>query len=489
MSARTSLLLSFAQSYSILLIRLGALVVLSRLLAPAELGVFIAASALVAIINVMADCGLSQFTVQARSMPRRLERSIMGGALVTAWGAGLTSLGVSLFAPASLISDDVRAAVAVLAATFLAYPFAVVGTAMLQREMRFRELATVTVISAAVSVAVSIGLALLGMGYMSLAWGAVVESVLTGLLIIRLHPPIKPALGAWRVLFGFTWLWSIINGMKQGSDAIVRLGVSAMLGLSSVGVLARAQNIMLMFDRIVLDAIGVVLLPALSRRLRDGGSIGPIHSLMLTHLSAIAWPFFVVAALCAEPLIRVLLGPLWLEAIWPFRILCIGGLFLPFSGLAVQYLVSLGLLRQFLPYQACIQTLKAGLALAASQVSLELACVALIVEPALKAIYAQRLLRARLGAWNIDVPALSASAAATLAGAAGASLGLAVVTPALNPMLVLALAGGLAAILWLAVLALLRHPLVGEIWRMLERALALVRRRNDPMQEERAPLR
>jgi hypothetical protein len=62
------------------------------------------------------------------------------------------------------------------------------------------------------------------------------------------------------------------------------------------------------------------------------------------------------------------------------------------------------------------------------------------------------------------------------------------VPPAFDPMLVLALAGGLAAILWLAVLALLRHPLVGEIWRMLERALALVRRRNDPMQEERAPL-
>ena len=269
MSARTSLLHAFAQNYAILVIRLGALVVLSRLLTPSELGIFIAASAIVALINVLADCGLTQFAVQARSLTPRLERSIMGCALLAAWLAGVAALGVSALAPPSLLNEDVRLATAVLAATFLPYPFAVVGTALLHREMRFRDVATVKVTAAASSVGAAIVLAYLGAGYMSLAWGAVVESLVTGFMIARRHPPVWPALKDWRILYSFSWVWSSTNGLKQASDAVVRLGVSAALGLSSVGVLARAQNVILMFDRIVLDAVGAVLLPTLSKRLRE----------------------------------------------------------------------------------------------------------------------------------------------------------------------------------------------------------------------------
>src|SRR3546814_18584224 len=70
-SIRRSVALSFAQRYSALAIQLGAVVVLARLLTPAEFGTFAVASAVVTLAAVLQDFGVGNYLVQEKSLERR----------------------------------------------------------------------------------------------------------------------------------------------------------------------------------------------------------------------------------------------------------------------------------------------------------------------------------------------------------------------------------------------------------------------------------
>jgi len=476
-TARGSLFLSFAQRYAILAIRLIALVVLSRLLTPVELGCFVAASAIVSLGQVLADCGTAQFIVQSRTLTRSTEQTALGAGLVTSCVAAAAVLSVSFLAPSALIPTNIRASVQILVISLLLYPLSNLASAVLQREMRFGELAWISVAATLGSVATSIALAVAGASFMSLVWGTVVEAAITTALLLRSHRLVYPSLTDWRVLLDFGWIWSSINGLKQISDASVRLSVGALLGLGAVGLMSRAQNVMLLFDKLLLDALGPVLLPTLAGRLRDGREVKAVHIRMISCISATAWAFFSVLALCADPFVRLILGPQWLDAIAPIRILCIGGLFMPFSGLALQYFLALGTLRSYLPYHAAVQATKAALVAAASTISLELACLALIIEPALKGIFAQRLLEQHLGSTRKDCRhGLLGSAAASVAALAAATVAFSAIDSTAPPLLVLVACAGAALPAWLATLILTKHPLIDELRHGLSLAQANLRR-------------
>ncbi|MFA5951571.1 MAG: oligosaccharide flippase family protein [Hyphomicrobium sp.] len=476
-TARGSLILSFAQRYAILAIRLVALVVLSRLLTPVELGYYVAASAIVSLGQVLADCGTAQFIVQSRALTRSTEQTALGAGLVTSCVAAAAVLTVSFLAPSALMPAEIRTSAQILVVTLLLYPFSNLASAVLQREMRFGELAWISIAAALGSVATSIALAMAGASFMSLVWGTVIEAAITTTLLLRSHRLVFPSLADWRAFLDFGWIWSSINGLRQISDASVRLSVGALLGLGAVGLMSRAQNVMLLFDKLLLDALGPVLLPTLAGRLRDGREVKAVHMRMIACVSATAWAFFSVLALCADPFVRLMLGPQWLDAIAPIRILCIGGLFMPFSGLALQYFLALGTLRSYLPYHAVVQAAKAVLVAAASTISLELACLALVTEPALKGIFAQRLLEQHLGSARKDGRhGLCGSAAASIAAFAAAALAYSAIDSAAPPLLVLVACAGAALPAWLAALLLTKHPLIDELRHALSLAQANLRR-------------
>src|SRR5699024_6666453 len=61
---RRSLVLSFAQKYTGFLITLPTIMILSRLLTPAQIGVFSIAMAVTGLIHMLRDFGVSEFIVQ-----------------------------------------------------------------------------------------------------------------------------------------------------------------------------------------------------------------------------------------------------------------------------------------------------------------------------------------------------------------------------------------------------------------------------------------
>lgn len=393
MSLRLTLLISFGQRHTALLMRLGAMVVLARLLSPTEIGVSVSAIAIVALSLVIADFGARSYLIQAKDVHTDRRRAAFGVSLLMSALTYAVTVGLCLLAPSSVLAPEVRSAVLVLSTSLLVHPFVMTSAAMLQREMRFGALYMVGVVSAGLSHLVSIGLALRGFGHMSPVWGELTQAVclaVGGSLFVR---PVLPSLARPREVLSFGWVWTIIAGLKEAGELAERLLIAGLIGLSGVGLVSRAQSVVGLIDRLVMEAVTPVALAALSDRVRRGEPLGDwfVHQFAL--LSALCWPAFGFIALFAEPMVLGLLGDQWTGSIPLVRWLCIAGFFIPLSALAVEFLVALGVVRDYLPRQLFVQVATTLSVLGGALISLEAAAAALALEGGFKTLAVQDLLR------------------------------------------------------------------------------------------------
>lgn len=474
-AARSSLLLSFAGRYGAVPLRLVAMMALARLLSPEAFGAHATALAAVQLVGVLADMGAAQYLVQAPAITEAAKRSALGLGLTLGAAAATPLVLLGALAPEAWFGPGVGTTLAVAALTLLVQPAVAVLSAERQRALRFGAIALAGLAGAAVLTGAAIALALLGFGPVALALASLLELLAVAAILARGRGLPRPSFSGWAPIFGFGWVWGAIGGLRQAGDAASRLAVGAVLGLGPLGLLTRAQGVVQIFDKALLDAISPVVLPALSAAQRAGRALGPVYLHQVACIAAVAWPFFGALGLLAEPLVRLLLGPGWEAAVPALRVLCLAGLALPLSALTLPYLVAVERLRDWLPVQAGLQVGRIVLVGAAAFVSLEAVAAVLAAEQAAKALAAQTLLSRHLAIAPGGVsgallrsaaPALAALCPVAAIGAFAAGMG---------PFALLGLAALCAAPAWWLAIRLVRHPLGAEVSRLRPAALQLAR--------------
>src|SRR3546814_12539477 len=109
-----------------------------------------------------------------------------------------------------------------------------------------------------------------------------------------------------------------------------------------------------------------VLLPAFAAKLRQGHALKDSYLRGVAYLTAVGWPFSVVLALLAHPILRVLFGPQWDAAVPLVQILCLAGAITPFVHLGRPLFIALGRIDLGLRIQLVVQPLEIGHSLAAA---------------------------------------------------------------------------------------------------------------------------
>lgn len=465
-SPRRSLALSFLEKNGALIIRIASLAVLARLLPPAEFGIFAAASAAVALGAVLSDIGAQQYLIRAPELTLRAQRAALGLSLGVACLVVSAILAICVFAPEGWLLPEFRWTAALLCLGFLIEPFNAVATATLQRELRFGPLLAAGLVRNFAQAVAAIGLAAAGFGAPSLALAGIVEVLAAAIVLHRVRPLLRPSREGWGEVFAFGWQWAALFGLRHAGQALSQLMVSLMLGFAGVGLFSRALSIVSLFDRVVMSAIWPVVLPVAAEHRRQGRDLAPLYLRQIAYLSVVAWPFFAIVAVLAEPLVRIVLGPTWLETVGPVRILALGGIALPFLATTAPYFAALDMVGRVLPVQATVQALRVVLVAAGAYVSLELACAALVLTEAAAAWGVQRVLRPALGYETRDLlRALALGLLPVAACVAGAALALHQAGP-VPPVAAVAIAFAAGAPLWLVALLLVRHPLAQEVRRL-----------------------
>lgn len=465
-----SMLLSAATRYGDILLTVLATFVLARLLSPEDFGSFAVISALAAIVTASySELGGSNYLVSKADLTLAGIRTAFtvtvilslcfAGAL-----AALSDVVASFFSRPGL-GEGMR----VIALGLLAVPFISTTTALLRRDMKFGLIARCNLTASATTAVVSVALALLGVRYMSLVFGFLAGNlVLMGMLLFAF----RKELGMFRLsLRGYG---EILSFGAYSAGAVVinvvysmapQLMLGRILDFNAVGLYSRAVGISQLFERAVVNALNPVVMPAICSKTRAGGDLKAIYLASVGLITAVQWPFLLVVALTAEPVIRLWLGLQWMDTVPLIRLLCIASLSLFMAPLTYPVLVALGRVRDTLT--SSLISLPPSLLvifLASFHGVAAVAAAALLTLPfqaAVALVYVGRHLRITPGEL-VAAMAKSAAVTACCLAPAAAGFGLARLG-AHGPLAELALAGGGAAVGWWLGLMLTRHPLLGHV--------------------------
>ena len=172
------MLLTVASNGTGIALQMVVIVVLSRLLTPAEVGVYSVAAVLTGLAGVLRDFGVGEYLIQEKDLTDEKIRAAITANIAVSWTVCIVLFLLARPMSVFYAETGVGNVLEVLALGFLVTPFGAVAMAFLRREMRFHAMYWATLVSGVGSSAVAIILAYRGFGYMSLAWSSLVSSML-----------------------------------------------------------------------------------------------------------------------------------------------------------------------------------------------------------------------------------------------------------------------------------------------------------------------
>ena len=297
-----------------LALRVGALVVLARLLDPKDFGLVGMVTALTGMLTFFRDFGLSAAAVQRSDVTSDQHSNLFW---INVLLGALLALVMLAAAPAIAVFYHEPRLVWVAAALGTAFLFNAVGiqhSALLQRQMRFTAIAAISLASLMVATAIAIGGAAIGYGY----WALVASSVTT---------PLVASIGFWLATgwvpgmpcrhasirsmmhFGATLtLNEIIAYIATNADKVM---IGRSLGVDAIGIYGRASQLLAIPTGALDSAVGEVAFSALSRLQNDPARFRSYFLKGSSFVLGLTLPVTVACSLFADDIVLVLLGPKW----------------------------------------------------------------------------------------------------------------------------------------------------------------------------------
>jgi O-antigen/teichoic acid export membrane protein len=322
-TARGALVSAVSQG-AIFFLRTGSMVVLARLLAPADFGIVAMVTACTGFLEMFRDMGLSVATIQRASVTRGQTSSLFwinlaAGWILAALCASAAPVLVRFYHESRLFWPTIA-----LATGFVFNGAAVQHRAIMARDMRFAALATVEIVSVAVSIVVGTIMAFAGQGYWALV-GMYVSVPLLGLLGVWTlggWMPGLPQRGAGvRAMLRYGSLLTLKNLVVYFAFNTDKVLLGRIWGAEVLGIYGRAYQLISLPTQNLTSTIGQVAVPALSRLQDDPERLRNYFLKGYGLFLSIVLPITVVCALFSEDIIRVFLGPKWSAAVPLFRLL------------------------------------------------------------------------------------------------------------------------------------------------------------------------
>lgn len=342
---KRSLGIAFMTQYAELVIQFVGLMILARIITSEEVGIYSVAAFLMAVLHVFRDFGVAKYIIQTDTLEPAKIRSAMGVAIILALAVALVLLAFSGTLADFYDEPQIQSILIVMSASFAVTPVGSVVGAIFRRNMQLKRLAAVRVSSVIIHVVVSIVLAWLGYGAMSLAWANFASIVSYGLIAAALRGggvPLMPSFKNTKAILSFgsiSSLGSVANVAGTNSPDVI---IGKAISLAATGYFSRGNGLVQMFKTLVSGAIVPLVLPYFSQLRREQKDMIAPYRLAIAHLSGFAWPFYAVMALLALPTVRTLYGNNWDVSVPVVQILCAAGAISTLSTFAGEVMIAYG---------------------------------------------------------------------------------------------------------------------------------------------------
>jgi O-antigen/teichoic acid export membrane protein len=484
MQLRRSVFITFFSTNAATAIQFGVTLILSRLLTPAEVGIFSITVVFTGIVAVFRDFGVSSYLQREKDLPPERIRAALGLLLTTSW-----SLAALIYLSSGMLANfygqpGIQEVLHVLTISFILVPFASFFYALLARNLEAGKQAIVNGVSAIAYAVSCITLASLGFSYLALAWANVINIAVTIVCYLFLRPrdiPCVPSLKGWSAPARYGGGAILGNLVDRIYYAVPDLVLGKYSGPHDVGLYSRASGLVGIFSQIASPTINYNAVPYIARNFHNNEPLAPIFAKATSYLTAVSWPFYIVTALFPVEIIRVLYGEQWIAAAPIAVFMCIQALIRSSYTLTMPTLMAIGR-----PYLASLSSgfglilrLTAIYTMAAHDaytfaVAICIADIAALVVP----IY---LMSSQLGyRFGMAVNALRASIKLNTAVFTVAFAIKLLLPASLPPIAVLAIASTFIILTWLYGLILFQHPVRKELPAIVNRVFPqyLARRLN-----------
>ena len=314
-----------------------ATLVVIRLLAPSDYGLFAMTQVILSFLQFLNGYGLVSALVQGETLDRHRLRQAFGIMLLL---NGVLALVQLLIAPLAadyynqpLVADMLR----VQALIYLATPFISIPEVLMGRSLDFRRPAIVNLVASIVAAAVALYGATNGWGVWTLVWAPIAlfwtrglgYALATGFLPV---PSFDFRGTGTMVMFGAAMLGSQLLWLIQSQSDIFIGG--RVLDPHELGLYAEALFLTQIIVSKFVPPLNDVAFPAYARMQSNLSAIRWSFLRALRLIMLVACPLYLGMAVSAEPLVVTVLGPKWIEMA-PFVALL--ALAMPFMTIQVMF--------------------------------------------------------------------------------------------------------------------------------------------------------
>jgi PST family polysaccharide transporter len=367
-------------------LNLASAMVLARLLAPAEFGLVAMVLAATALLELFKEAGLSTATVQRETISQQQVSNLFW--INLGLSACMTVACMALSGPLAWFYQDSRLTGIT---TALSFTFVITGStvqhrALLTRQMRFRALAAIEIVSTVTGAALACYMAWSALGYWSLVamqlCTVLVSSVMTW-RIARWTPSGPRCTAGLTSLLHFGAHLTAADLTARTARAFDAVLVGRLFGAEALGIYSRASILTRPLDQLMAP-INAVVIPVLSRLQSDPERYRRTHLLACDLVALVTFPVMAEFLALSAPLVRVLLGDGWEDAIPLFAAFALAEMSQPLVHTASWLFVSQGrgadLFRTFVPLSVLtIASFLAGVPWGAQGVVLSFAIYAILI--------------------------------------------------------------------------------------------------------------
>jgi PST family polysaccharide transporter len=261
--------------------------------------------------------------------------------------------------------NDLILPLCALSLMYLMYPLYKVHSGLIQRENRLKLIAVCTTVEALLTNLITIGLALLGLGFWSVVWALIWSTpapIIITLIYQRWRPSKRFTLTHWReiVTFGSGLLGvELMDKLRLNLDYLI---VGRFLGMDALGTYFFAFNAGLGISKNVLNSMMIALFPHLCAVRDNLSQMRQRYFSSLKTMALIVIPLVLLQSSLAPFYVPIIFGRQWNSAIPILIVICLSAIPLFLAGASYQLLNAVGKVRVTLLWN-CLYTVLFAIAL------------------------------------------------------------------------------------------------------------------------------
>ena len=333
------------QKYSTMIIQFISGIVLARLLTPYDYGCIGMLSIFMVLAEAFIDGGFGSALIQKKRPTQEDYSTIFFWNLFMA-----VILYAVLFACAPLIARFYKIplltkVLRVQGVILFIYAFNIVQRNQLQKQLNFKTLSIITLISAIIALVVTIVLAYKGFG----VWALVVQHILVALIpaiafwfFVKWRPILVFSWKSFKELFDFGLYMFLIHLINQFSVQLQGLLIGRFYNASTMGYYSKALRTESMASHSISSVMTQVTFPLYAEMQDNKQAIASAIKRFTMTLSYFSFPLLFLLLLVAKPLFVILYSERWLPSVPYFQALCIAGLASCLQAVNVQSISAIG---------------------------------------------------------------------------------------------------------------------------------------------------